>query len=421
MTNLKKYAAIGGAIVLVGIWPLAVGQIAQRVFDDGFEHIQSPQVTLELLDYQRGYLSAQAHSQLTITDPLLKQQFANNGWPTQIRLEHQISHGLISISTESKIENMDALPLTIHSLTQLNGDSKIQIGSGAFNFKLDGHSQDELKLSAGQIEANVSMQGKVAFNYQLADLEANFASGEALLVKQISGAGEGQKRDGFWFGEQNIELGEAKILDQNGGDTFDLQQFSYQFSAHESEQKTITSQHVLKASSVFVQDETLTDLAFDFALQDLDSEAFLHLVNTYQNPPQQFEQAQMDVTMGYVDTLFEKGFTLSLNQLKASIGTGQFTSQWQAIFPAGNKQISNNPMQVLNILTGNIDSFIANDLVKQYPYIQAGLDNMVKMGAMTKNDMGYVLAGKFNNGNVEFASGKKVPIFALFAPMMMQY
>ncbi len=72
MKELKKIAAIGGAVVLVACWPLAVGQIAQNVLTDGANQLNNSDYSVEIISYDRGYLSAQAVTRYSVNDHNLK-------------------------------------------------------------------------------------------------------------------------------------------------------------------------------------------------------------------------------------------------------------------------------------------------------------------------------------------------------------
>lgn len=48
-----------------------------------------------------------------------------------------------------------------------------------------------------------------------------------------------------------------------------------------------------------------------------------------------------------------------------------------------------------------------------------GLDNLIQQGVMLHKADGYHINGEIKEGNVEFKSGKKMPLFALLAPLFM--
>lgn len=81
------------------------------------------------MSYERGYLSSTAQTKVTVVDPALKQQLELDGLPTEFSLNHYISHGLVSISTDTKADDYAALPVDIHSVTYLTGSTSLDVTS----------------------------------------------------------------------------------------------------------------------------------------------------------------------------------------------------------------------------------------------------------------------------------------------------
>ncbi|MEI8633377.1 DUF945 family protein [Vibrio sp. PP-XX7] len=84
MSQIKKYAAVGGAVCLVACWPLVVGQIAQNIFDDGMKNFSNRWVEGKTLTYDRGYLSSHVEVEIKVIDPELKTEFEADGFPTTL-------------------------------------------------------------------------------------------------------------------------------------------------------------------------------------------------------------------------------------------------------------------------------------------------------------------------------------------------
>ncbi|KOO10999.1 hypothetical protein AKJ18_31375, partial [Vibrio xuii] len=123
MHQLKKIGAIGGAVSLALCWPLAVGQIGHNVIRDGISHLNTQSVQAEIIQYDRGYLSSEVKTRYTVTDPDLAQQLALDGLPSEYVVSSHVQHGLITLKATSVLENMDDLPLTLSTVTQLNGNT----------------------------------------------------------------------------------------------------------------------------------------------------------------------------------------------------------------------------------------------------------------------------------------------------------
>lgn len=420
MNNYKKYAAIGGAVALAACWPLAVGQFAESTMIDAAKQLDQKEVNVEVVNYDRGYLNATAQTKVTIVDPVLKQQLELDGFPTTLILNHQIHHGLFGVSSDTKTENYAEVPILIHSVTSLLGSTSVEVKSEKITFNFAQDANSTLAFSPGTLHADISRDGQVKFDYQLESFNGHFANGESLLLNSISGSGEGKKQQGFWIGQQSLNLGEINMITPTGESTFNIHQFNYHFGTKENASKTtFSSQHQVSIESIELEDDTLTDLGLDISLKDIGMEAFTQLLDTYQAKGQAFTSDDMKAMTDNVDSLFEQGFTVSLNKIKATIRQGHFEGDWSLTVPQGDKKISQNPMVILSMLEGETNAFISNDMAIEFPFIQAGLDNLIQQGIMIHKADGYHINGEIKEGNVEFKSGKKMPIFSLFAPLFL--
>lgn len=418
MNDVKKFAAIGGFVALAACWPLAVGQFAQNTIQDGVAKLNQDEVKVELINYDRGYLTSSAQTKVTVIDPVLKQQFEMDGLPTEFVLNHSISHGLISVATDTKPQNYDTLPVDIHSVTYFNGSTALDYVSKKMVFNFANDINSKLEFAPAKLNAHISRSGDVDFSYQFDGFNGHFGSGESILVSSVSGSGKGEKKQGFWLGTQSMVVGEFNMIDAQGESMLNIHQFDYEFNTEENaSQKTFSSHHTIKADSIDMSDETLTDLGLDASFNDLDMAAFSKLMNVYQDKTQALDQGDIKQAMAAVDELFAKGFNLSLNEMKASIRDGKFNSDWQLTFPKTDKQVTKNPMQVVSTIQGGANAFISSEMVKQFPFIQPGLDDLIKQGVMTQQADGYYINGKIEAGNVQFKGGKSMPLLMLIAPL----
>ncbi len=135
MQNLKKLGAIGGAISLALCWPLAVGQIGQSIIEDGIANMNDKMIKGEVVEYQRGYLSSVVLTRYSVVDPELKTQFERDGLPIMFEVTSDVSHGLTSLTADSKLVDNDFLPLTMHSKTQLNGNTAFTLDLDSWNYR----------------------------------------------------------------------------------------------------------------------------------------------------------------------------------------------------------------------------------------------------------------------------------------------
>lgn len=420
MNSVKKFAVIGGGVALVVCWPLALGQFAQNTIQDTVSKLDTKEIDVELVSYDRGYLSSTAQTKTTIVDPILKQQLELDGLPTEFLLNHTISHGLVSISTETKPNDYSTLPVDIHSVTYINGSTSLDMTSKmmAFNFANDINSK--LEFAPAQLNAEIDRDGHVKFDYNFEGFNGHFSNGESLIVDSVNGSGVGQKKEGFWLGSQQMNVGKTSMIDIQGESVIDIHQFDYHFDTEENASaKTFSSQHKVSIDSVELADGTLTDLGVDASFRDLDMEAFTQFLSVYQEKGQALNNNDIKALMASVDTLFAKGFSLSLDQMKASIGEGQFNGDWSLDFPESNNKVTKNPMEVMSSINGGANVFISNEMVTQFPFIQSGLDDLIQQGTMVKQADGYHINGEIENGNIVFQGGQKLPLFMVLAPLFL--
>ncbi|MGV3003111.1 DUF945 family protein [Vibrio sp. E150_018] len=420
MNNVKKFVAIGGAVLLVACWPLALGQFAQTTIQDTVNELDTKEVNVELVNYDRGYLSSTAQTKVTVVDPVLKQQLELDGLPTEFMLDHTISHGLISIATDTKPNDYSRLPIDIHSVTYINGSTALDMTSQKMTFNFANDENSKLEFSPVKLNADISRDGHINFTYVFDGFDGHFNNGESLIVDSIVGSGNGQKKEGFWLGSQQITVGETNMVDAQGVSIVDVHKFDYEFNTEENaKDKTFSSHHKIAIDTVELVDDSLTDLGVDASFNALDIENFSQLLSVYQDKGHELNNDDLKVVMASIDGLFEKGFSISLNEMKASIGEGKFNSDWLLNFPKGDNKVTKNPMQVISSIYGEANAFVSNEMVTQFPFIQSGLDNLIQQGIMAKKADGYHLNSDIKDGNIVFKNGKTLPLFAVLAQLFV--
>ncbi|MCG9647301.1 DUF945 family protein [Vibrio brasiliensis] len=419
--ELKKIGAIGGAVVLALCWPLAVGQIGQTVIQDGVAHLNSDSVKAEVIEYNRGYLSSTVKTRYTVTDPVLAEQLAIDGLPTEVVLNSDVSHGLFSLKAESVIENQPELPLTLNTITQLNGNTDYVVKMDNWNQVSEGPDGAIVSVTASTLKGHVSVLGDLTYQLDVPSVEVDFNSGEKVLLSGLSGQGEGKQINSFWIGEQTVKVNDASILDIDQSPLFSLSNSQYAFSSSFDEvAKTVSSQHVVDLKNLVTVDGDVDSVSIDLAFGGLDSVAFEHLVNLYQNNPMP-TNADIDAAVPYVESLFSKGFYLAMNKMAVKLGEeSEFESNWQITVPQGTDNVAQNPAMILPALTGDLNTFFSNGLVTQYPFIKQGIDEAIVMELIEETDEGYQIQAQLKEGNLVFENGQQIPLMALLLPALMQ-
>ncbi|QFT36006.1 hypothetical protein GGC03_06175 [Vibrio sp. THAF191c] len=421
MHQLKKYGAIGGAIALALCWPLAVGQIGQNVIHDGITHLSNDSVKAEVVSYNRGYLSSEVQTRYTVADPELASQLEIDGLPTEFVVNSHVTHGLFSLKAESTLENAEQFPLTMTTVTQLNGNTDYSLELGNWHQTTEGDGGAMVSVTPSSLKGHVTVLGEVSYDLNIPSVEVDFDTGEKMLLSNITGSGLGRKQNSFWLGDQKINIAEVSVLDSTQAPLFSLKSGQYQFaSSLDDASQRVNSKHVVSVDKLLMSEDEVDNLVLDLEFGDLDSSSFEHLVSMYQNNPVLTADDIQDA-IPYVETLFSKGFYLSMNKMALTLGdNGEFESTWKITVPEGTTNVTQNPANILPSLTGNLDTFFSNGLVEQYPFIKQGVDEAMVMEFVSQNDKGYQIQAELKDGNLVFENGQQIPLMAILLPAMMQ-
>lgn len=419
--DLKKLGAIGGAISLALCWPLAVGHIGQTVIQDGVAHLSNDSLQAEIVEYDRGYLSSTVKTRYTIVDPVLAEQLVIDGLPSEVTVSSSVSHGLFSLSAESVMENAPDLPLTLNTVTQLNGNTDYVLSLSNWNQVTEGPDGAIVSVTPSTLKGHVSVLGDVTYDLDIPSVEIDFNSGEKMLLSGLTGQGQGKKMNSFWIGEQTFNLAEASVLNVDQSPLFSLSDSKYTFlSSFDEMAKTVSSQHIVDMNKLVMEDGNVDSVSIDLSFGDLDSVAFEHLMNLYQNNPMP-TNADIEEAIPYVESLFSKGFYFAMNKMAVKLGEeSEFESKWKITVPQGTDNVTQNPAMILPALTGDLDTFFSSGLVTQYPFIKQGVDEAMAMELVQETEKGYQIQAELKEGNLVFGNGQQIPLMALLLPALMQ-
>ncbi|MGY3569385.1 DUF945 family protein [Vibrio paucivorans] len=419
MNQLKKLGAIGGAVALVLCWPLAVGQIGENVITDAINHVDNDAVAAEIISYDRGYLSSQVQTRYSIVDESLKAQFIADGLPTEFIVNSDVSHGLASLTALSTLQDVD-FPLSVETTTQLNGNTDYVVNLASWHHQTQGEDSVTISTSPASISGSVTVLGQLSYVVDLPSVELDFATGEKITIADVDGNGEGKQEKGFWLGKQSISLGEFSIRGVDGSQAFSMNKSEYQFSSDlNKEQGRLNSNHIVTMESLLTPEGAINDFQLDFSLGDVDSQSFEQLVALYQESPV-LTETEIQKAIPYIETLFAKGFYLSMNKMALKVGEGDFESKWKVSVPEGTDNIAQNPAKILPSLTGKLNTYFSNQIVADYPFIKQGVDEAIIMEMISQTNEGYEINADLKDGNLVFASGQEIPVAALLLPVVFQ-
>ncbi|MCG9683164.1 DUF945 family protein [Vibrio sp. Isolate23] len=421
MHQLKKYGAIGGAISLALCWPLAVGQIGQNVIHDGIAHLSNDSLKAEIVSYDRGYLSSEVQTRYTIVDQELASQLGMDGLPSEFVVNSHVSHGLLSLKATSTLNDVEQFPLTLTTVTQLNGNTDYVLDLDNWHQSTEDKGGAMVSVTPSSLKGHVTVLGEMSYDLDIPSVEIDFNSGEKMLLTNIKGSGQGRKQNSFWLGDQEINIADISILDSSQARLFSMKSGQYQFSSSlDDVSQRVNSQHIVSASKLLMSEGEADNLVLDLEFGDLDSDSFEHLVSMYQNNPV-LTTDDIQNAIPYVETLFSKGFYLSMNKMALTLGdNGEFESTWKITVPEGTNNVTQNPAMILPSLTGNLDTFFSKGLVEQYPFIKQGIDEAIVMEFVSQNEQGYQIQAELKDGNLVFENGKHIPLIGILLPAMMQ-
>ncbi|MGR5175038.1 DUF945 family protein [Vibrio parahaemolyticus] len=420
MNQLKKYGAIGGAVALALCWPLAVGHIGQKIVEDGVDQLNNEGVSAEVTSYNRSYLSSSVETRYQVQDPILKEQLEVDGLPTEMLVKTHINHGLMSLTADSNITNFPEFPLKLKTVTQLNGNTEFELTLDSWNYQSNAEQTVSMSISPSIATGTATVLGQLAFSANIPSIQLDFDSGEQLTVTDLNATGTGKKEKGFWLGEQSASVKNFSILDPAHTSLFNIDKAGYTFkSTFNAETDRIDTQHVFDMTEMTYSDgERVSDLNVDFALTSLDRSAFEGLVDIYQSNPS-LAQADINTLAPLIETLFARGFQVSMNGMQFKIADDEFKSKWLLEVPEGTNNVSRDPSLVMPALTGNMNAYMSEGMVNAYPVLAEGIDELMVMEMIKQKGEGYELDASIEAGQLVFENGQRIPLIALFLPLLM--
>ncbi|BCN24353.1 DUF945 family protein [Vibrio alfacsensis] len=420
MENLRKIGAIGGAVALALCWPLAVGQIGQSIIEDGIANMNDDMFKSEIVQYDRGYLSSVVHTRYTVIDPVLKTELERDGLATTFDVTSQVSHGLTSLSADSELVDNDMLPLTMHSQTQLNGNTEFTVNLDSWNYQNEAQGVS-VSTSPMEVTGDITVLGDLNYAVSIPSVQVDFDNGEEIFLNKLTGHGKGKQAKGYWLGEQTFSLQKLDVLDASLTPIFVIENASYSGVTKLDEAgEKLNSNLNLGAQKMHLTDGTIVDdFKLDFSIADVDSQSFDQIMSIYQSSTM-LDTQEIESLLPYIDTLFSQGFNLSVNELSLAFGEGKFRNEWQLSVPQGTDNITQDPMKLMMATTGSLSTYFSDELVEQYPFIQEGIDELMVMELIEKKDNGYELKAQISDGKLKFENGQEFPLITLLMPALMQ-
>jgi hypothetical protein len=425
MKELRKYAAIGGAVALVACWPFATGKIGEAIFKDGIASYSNSIIEVESISYDRGYLSSTAQSRIHVVDKGLSEELKEAGYPTEILVEHDISHGLFSISSTSTFVSKEDTSEFIQGLTlttesQLTGTTNLLLTSEDTDFATDdlkAQGVEKLFLAASQVSATVAKDGQFSVSYQLPKTELRLDNQSEMTIDNVAGQSIGHYVDDIFIGEASVGFDKLVLNDIETKLNNEVKGFKYKSVNQinevkdKTEENTFTSKNTLTLAEATTSAGVLKEGVFDISFENLNYDAILKLVPLLQE--QELTNENIEQLMLSFDLLAAKGFSLNINEFSANVLGSKVDSKVLMTLPAGTARVSQNADKLVQTLQGNAELVIAKKLVDETPELRMQMDELLINEFAVEDGDNYRLSAKIADGQIELLNGQKMPLFML--------
>ncbi|MDW2245669.1 DUF945 family protein, partial [Vibrio sp. 1287] len=169
----------------------------------------------------------------------------------------------------------DFLPLTMHSKTQLNGNTAFTLDLDSWNYRNEAQGVS-VSTSPAQVTGDVTVLGDLKYQVSIPSVQVDFENGDELHLNDLSGQGKGKQAEGYWLGEQTFSLEKLDVVDSSLKQVFLIEKASYSGNTSNDEAgEKLNSQLNINAQKMRLTDGTDVDnFKLNFAIADVDSNSF---------------------------------------------------------------------------------------------------------------------------------------------------
>jgi uncharacterized protein YdgA (DUF945 family) len=417
MKQLKRVAAIGGAVSIALCWPLAVGSLGQNAITDGIANFHSGFVTSDLVHYDRGYLSSTVETLVTVTDQALVDQLTAEGYPNAFTLITAVNHGLFGISTQSTLKEYSHIPLKLNADLDVTGKSTFALNLAKWTYHSDSATDPvTVEIEPAVISGTMSQDQQADYVVSIPSVRVTSDRGEQLQVSGITGHGNGSKPQGFWLGDGMLNIAALEMKNAADESLLTLENLAYSMTSSVDQLKSrytstskITLQHALS------NDGEISNAVLNIVLGDVDNTSLETLAAVAQSA--QAPDAG-DKVASSIDELFARGFYFNIDPISFEMKQAPLSLSLKLAIPEGTDNVTQNVFKLNSALTGSIDLSMAKELTTMIPELGEGIDELVVQEMAVENDTDFSVKATIKEGNIEFANGLKVPLFAALMPLM---
>ncbi|MBV7299253.1 DUF945 family protein [Enterovibrio paralichthyis] len=433
-----KYAAIAGAVAIGAIWPFATGQIGQSLYEQEIESMKSPYLTVETESYDRGYLSSDVVTRLSLTGEM-KALYESEGLPSSYTILSHVEHGLLGVSSIStlgmtpeltslteKLWQGDESPLTIVSETSLFGDTQLDVTVRA----MDGDNEDfKITSSPANISGTVDKDRNIVFEMEMPNLTIVSPEDETLSFNEITGSGQGKMVDEMWVGVQQFNISKSAFTID--GETIDIANLGVNaknvvVTTDGSDVATATkdalridSINTLSFQEIDVPNIlSLQNFKFGMNLLKLDYQSLITLATMSDAMGEEPSEEDVNKLVTVLDTLVEKGLTFEILPLEMDTPEGNVNARFDLTIEPGLGSVTQNITLLTSKLKGNLFVNVPAAYVNGVPEISASIANLEPYGFISETADGMTLTAKIEGDQAVSPSGQRVPIGLLMMMFM---
>jgi uncharacterized protein YdgA (DUF945 family) len=340
---------------------------------------------------------------------LAKQQLQDLGLPTEFLLTHDIVHGLISVTSDSTIQNWDSDALVIESKTLLNGATDIHLAySNAFSVMLEDSAV--LTIPSWQVTGSVEPNQTIQYEIATPSISLQDDFGAELEFADIEVTADGVFDNQLWLGNQKFTIGSVTFNEPESGFNAQVSGINYDFStSYDDQTNTYGTAYKLDVEQLKNIDFEANNIVVAMNAGGFDSTAVNRLAELSSgNALTDQQTAEMFDTLV---SLLANGLSLEQEQLSFELGGGSVSSTWQLNWP--EQASSTDIYEMLIAVDGGFSAYITKPLVESFPMLEQVIDELMIMEIMTDDGQGYQLQGVIKDGNVMFENGQQIPLLML--------
>jgi uncharacterized protein YdgA (DUF945 family) len=427
MNEIKKYAAIGGGIAVIACWPLVVGQIGQNLIHDHIASASNANLSVELVSFDRGYLSSHLVSKIAIVDTAIKTQFEADNVPTEWYLDTDIDHNLLTLDAVTHFRDYPNIPFQVLTKSTLSGDTHVDAELGQFDYAfVDSIDDWTMSMQPAHLVADVTLEEMISASFTMAGIKMTNQSGEFVALSDLHSRAQGKMQQNLWIGEQTLSIASIEAGSPEDESLSLMEGFSYSMNAtrvdaaQQESQSTpalYNSHTKIYVGKVISSEQQIDDITLDVVAGDFDADNLNVIIDVLQSDTPKQAENQM---IAAVDALVQHGLFMNIERLGFSYLNQPIDAKIKLSILAGTENISQAPMTLLNVLKGDVFVQVPKALVEQVPNLQQGIDQLRSKEYIVETDANFEFSATIEGGNVVFSNGQKTPLIAALVPLFMR-